>query len=290
MKPAHLRADNSKPLKTQLIKWIGNKQRFANEIISHFPDKFETYYEPFLGSGAVLGTLSPSKGYGTDIFQPLMGIWGALSENPDELVKWYTERYLRFTDSADKRGVYEDIKASFNANPNPADFIFLTRSCYGGVIRFRKDGYMSTPLGIHNPISPESFSKRVTIWNERTRGTIFRCCDFRETIGRAKKNDLIYCDPPYVDSQSILYGAQDFTLNTLFDELERAKSRGVFLVLSIDGSKKSGQKKVDIDFPRDLFLQTKLVNCGSSMLRRFQTEGEKAVGELVSDQLLLSWR
>lgn len=50
-----------KPFKSQLLKWIGNKQRFAHEIISYFPNKFGTYHEPFLGSGAVLGVLSPKK-------------------------------------------------------------------------------------------------------------------------------------------------------------------------------------------------------------------------------------
>jgi DNA adenine methylase len=58
--------------------------------------------------------------------------------------------------------VYEQIKASYNKSPNGADLLFLTRSCYGGVVRFRKaDGYMSTPCGIHNPISPQSFARRV---------------------------------------------------------------------------------------------------------------------------------
>ncbi|MEP7291639.1 MAG: DNA adenine methylase, partial [Chloroflexota bacterium] len=52
---------NVKPLTTQFLKWIGNKQRFAPTIISYFPSKYGTYYEPFLGSGAVLGTLAPSS-------------------------------------------------------------------------------------------------------------------------------------------------------------------------------------------------------------------------------------
>ena len=50
---------NGKPFKLQLLKWIGNKQRFAHEIISYFPGKYDGYYEPFVGSGAVLGTLAP---------------------------------------------------------------------------------------------------------------------------------------------------------------------------------------------------------------------------------------
>src|SRR4051812_44371316 len=47
-----------KPFTKQLLKWIGNKQRFAHEIVSYLPDEFGTYYEPFIGSGAVLATLS----------------------------------------------------------------------------------------------------------------------------------------------------------------------------------------------------------------------------------------
>ena len=50
-----------RPFKLQLLKWVGNKQRFANEIISYFPVGFNRYIEPFLGSGAVLATLSPAK-------------------------------------------------------------------------------------------------------------------------------------------------------------------------------------------------------------------------------------
>ena len=41
------------PFHTQLLKWIGNKQRFAHEIAAYFPTDVKTYFEPFLGSGAV---------------------------------------------------------------------------------------------------------------------------------------------------------------------------------------------------------------------------------------------
>jgi hypothetical protein len=38
----------AKPFRTQLLKWVGNKQKQAGAIISHFPKTFGTYYEPFL--------------------------------------------------------------------------------------------------------------------------------------------------------------------------------------------------------------------------------------------------
>ena len=47
------------PFNTALLKWIGSKQRVAHEIISYFPIEFGTYFEPFLGSGGILGTLIP---------------------------------------------------------------------------------------------------------------------------------------------------------------------------------------------------------------------------------------
>src|SRR5262249_31693452 len=53
------------PFRQQLLKWIGSKQRFAHEIVSLFP-RFRRYWEPFLGSGAVLGTLAPKQAVASD--------------------------------------------------------------------------------------------------------------------------------------------------------------------------------------------------------------------------------
>ena len=275
------------PFKTQLLKWIGNKQRFAHEIISYFPAEYGTYVEPFLGSGAVLGTLAPKKAVASDACPPLAGIWGLLHANPDRLIESYRERWIAF--QSDGPGTFEAIKASFNRSPNAEDMLFLSRSCYGGVIRFRRDGYMSTPIGVHRPVSPESLAARVGLWAERTQGVAFACADFENTMEAAQKGDLIYCDPPYSDTQAILYGAQDFTLERLLAAIDRAKQRGVFVALSIDGHKKSGSKQCDIPLVEGLFETSCLVNCGRSMLRRFQMGGQTLESEVVADRLLLTW-
>jgi DNA adenine methylase len=192
------------PLNGQLLKWVGNKQRFAHEIISYFPARFATYFEPFLGSGAVLGTLAPEKAVGSDGFKPLMEIWQTLQRDPTTLKQWYAERWQMMT-HGDKVTEYERIKAAYNANPNGADLVFLCRACYGGVVRFRQaDGYMSTPCGVHTPISPSAFSRRVDIWHQRTAGAEFLLLDYEEAMDMAKAGDLIYCDPPYSHSQAIL--------------------------------------------------------------------------------------
>lgn len=277
------------PLSAQLLKWIGNKQRFAHEIVAFFPPAFKTYYEPFLGSAAVLATLAPANAVGTDVFPPLIEIWRTLHDNPTMLKRWYGERWQLMHDG-DKVAAYEKVKAAYNSRPNGADLLFLCRACYGGVVRFRKaDGHMSTPCGIHKPIPPEAFSRRVDEWRKRTRGTVFRVERYDEAMAKSSQGDLIYCDPPYQDSQSILYGAQGFDLQRLFGAIQECASRGVYVALSIDGTKRSGNLICNIPIPKGLFKREVYVNCGRSMLRRFQMEGRTLEGEVVADRLLLSY-
>lgn len=148
---------------------------------------------------------------------------------------------------------------------------------------------MSTPCGVHTPISPAAFNKRVDMWRARTKRVTFRCMDFEPAMNEARSGDLIYCDPPYQYTQSIIYGAQSFSLQRLMDTIERCKSRGVYVVLSIDGTKRSGDVICDIPMPDGLFVREALVNCGRSMLRRFQKGGETLETEVVADRLLLTY-
>ena len=277
------------PPKSQLLKWVGNKQRFASEITRYFPINYKTFYEPFLGSGAVMATLAPTRGVGSDAFLPLIEIWQQLKSNPEELIDWYAEHRNKIK-SDNKKEIYEEVRASFNKKHNGKDFLFLTRSCYGGIVRFRKnDGYMSTPCGPHMPISVESFTKRVFDWSSRMKNVEFINSDYKHIFENAKEGDLIYCDPPYSHSQGILYGAQSFELKELFLEIEKAKNRGIKVALSIDGSKKSGNYLCDLPIPENVFEEEIFISVGRSMLRRFQMEGETLEEELVSDRLLLNY-
>ncbi len=275
------------PFKQQLLKWVGNKQRFAHEIAAFFPERFGTYFEPFLGSAAVLGTLIPSRALGSDAFEPLIGIWRTLKREPSLLVAWYAKR-IAMRHELGKENAYDEILASYNAKPNAADFVYLSRACYGGVVRFRKDGYMSTPCGPHEPVPVKSFTERVAVWSRRVRGADFERLDYREAMGRAKAGDLIYCDPPYSDTQAILYGAQEFRFSELLTVIAECKERGVIVALSHDGTKKSGTVMCGVSIPKGLFKREVAVNVGRSMLRRFQREGETLEDEVVYDRLLLT--
>lgn len=281
-----------------LLKWIGNKQRFANTIISYVPDTFKNYYEPFLGSGAVLAELLMQDStkmfprfehaYGSDILPFLIDIFNSVKGNPDGIIEYYSKEITAYY--RDPETQYEVIRDRFNQNHNAFDFCLLSRTCYSGVIRFRKDdGYMSTPRGAHKPISPTVFEKRVSLWSDLVQKAEFSVESFETAMSKPQQGDIVYCDPPYTHSQSIIYGAQEFNVQRLWDKIAECKSRGAHVMLSINGTRESRKKDISVDIPKGLFEREILVNCGTSMIDRFQNAGKGMTDEVVHDKLLLTW-
>lgn len=281
-----------------LLKWIGNKQRFASTIVSYMPTTFNNYYEPFLGSGAVLAELLMQDdtnlyphfdhAYGSDILPFLIEIFRSIKDNPDEIIEYYRKEISAYYENPEKR--YEMIRNRFNQKHNAYDFCLLSRTCYSGVIRFRKaDGYMSTPKGPHSPIKPSVFANRVAIWSGLIQKADFYTESFEEAMMKPQHGDVVYCDPPYTHSQSIIYGAQDFNINSLWDKIAECKERGVCVMLSMNGTRESKKKDISIDIPAGLFERELIVNCGTSMIDRLQNSGKDMIDEVVHDKLLLTW-
>ena len=269
-----------------LFKYIGNKYRSAERIVNSFPTEYGIYYEPFFGSGAVLGQLRPQRSIACDVCKPLIDLWRLVQTHPQSLVDSYTANWTAY--QKNRQQAYDVAKDRFNNRNNPHDFLFVSRACYGGVIRFRKDGYLSTPLGPHNIISPSSFAVRLDCWRKAVKNTIFLHSDYAEVVSEAGENDIVYCDPPYVDCQKILYGAQNFDVAEMYGHLRRAKAKGAFVALSIDGVKRSGDKVISVLPPRDLFEVESYLSLGGSMLKRFWRGGGDVIDEHVKDRLLLS--
>ena len=281
-----------------LLKWIGNKQRFASVIVANMPTIFNNYYEPFLGSGAVLAellmqddtSLYPhfNHAYGSDILPFLIDIFRSVKENPNKIIEYYSKEISSYYENPEEQ--YELIRNRFNQDHNAFDFCLLSRTCYSGVIRFRKaDGYMSTPKGPHNPIKPSVFANRVALWSNLIQKADFYTESFEKAMAKPQQGDVIYCDPPYTHSQSIIYGAQDFNINILWNKIAECKDRGAYVMLSINGSRESKKKDISIDIPTGLFDRELTVNCGTSMIDRLQNSGKDMVDEVVHDKLLLTW-
>ncbi|MBQ6343054.1 MAG: DNA adenine methylase [Anaerolineaceae bacterium] len=281
-----------------LLKWIGNKQRFAETIVSYMPESFNNYYEPFLGSGAVMAELlfaDRSKfyphvkhAYGSDALPFLIDLFRLVKNNPQSISDYYEKEINDYYSRPDEK--YIEIRNRFNSEHNPWDFCVLSRTCYSGVIRFRKnDGYMSTPRGPHKPICPETFTDRVKLWNSLLEKADFENENYTNAMDKAIRGDVIYCDPPYTHSQGIIYGAQSFDINILFEKIKECKDRGVKVILSINGMRDDRKVDISVAPPKGLFERRMFINCGTSMIDRLQHSGEEMKNKSVDDQLLLTW-
>jgi DNA adenine methylase len=271
----------------QILKWVGNKFRYAEAIAQHLPYDLGDYYEPFVGTGAVLATLAPESAVAGDALPLLIDLLRMVQEDPAPLVSNYAA--CREELLARGREAYEEIKARYNASPNPEDLLVVSRTCYGGVMRFTRNGKISTPMGPHRPMPADKLDRYMIEWQERLRGTRFVSQSFELTMALAGSGDTIYCDPPYLHGQSILYGAQDFKLETLWDSVAAAVERGARVAVSADGYRRSGTKTIDLGLPDGLFARELLIERGGCMLRRFQLTGGLMDSELVADRLLLTW-
>lgn len=262
------------------------------------PEQFNNYYEPFLGSGAVLAQLLYldqisllhhfNHAYASDTLPFLIDIFNIVKNDPQSLINYYNEQISAYYISPDE--CYKQIRDRFNKENNPYDFCLLSRTCYSGVIRFRKaDGYMSTPRGPHSPIKPKSFEERVILWNSLIQKTDFLNQSFNIIMDQPTDGDVVYCDPPYTHSQNIIYGAQGFKIEELWQKIFECKQRGAKVLLSINGSRESKKKDISVRYPEGLFVREIIVDCGTSMIDRLQSTGSDMADETVHDKLLLTW-
>lgn len=276
-----LQQDNKRKI-PQLLKWVGNKQKFAETISQQIPFHFNKYIEPFVGIGAIMGTIKPKNGIAGDILEPLIDFWKIVKNDPEKITVAYRDYYRDYQKNRDD--AYNNAKRRYNNKSNPYDLLFISRSCYAGVMRFTLNGSISTPIGPHNIISPDTFEKRVRIWNKTIQNIEFYSQDFEKTMELSEEGDVVYCDPPYYYGQSILYGAQKFDFDRLWDSIEECKNRDVKVLLSFDGKAKQG-----FEIRKDLFARFCPIDRGYCMLNRFKRKGMDMNGFELHDWLFSTW-
>jgi len=161
------------------IKWSGSKRSQAKMIVKEIKkNQFATYYEPFLGSGAILGELNPSRAIGGDIYGPLIGLWLDIRDSPDEVVKNYRLQWQKLQDQG--HTYFYEVRNRFNKNHDPRDLLFLSRTCVNGLIRFNAKGEFNNSLHhSRKGMNPDTLEKIITRWSEVIQHDEFLCGDYR---------------------------------------------------------------------------------------------------------------
>lgn len=263
-----------------VIKWSGSKRSQAEKIISYMPKEINCYYEPFVGGGSILYALNPEKSICGDICEPLIGLWNKIKHKPNELAEEYRLRWTRLQE--DGYTVFYDIRNSFNMNHNPADLLFLSRTCVNGLIRFNAKGEFNNTLHHTRPgIAPDRLKKIIFDWSARITNVSFIHSDYRETTKTAKEGDLIYLDPPYFHTRGRYYGTIEYA--PFLEYLENLNKRGIKYILSFDGIR--GDSNYIVSLPKNLYKRHELLPSGNSSFKKVMDKESQQVYE----SLYLNW-
>lgn len=254
-----------------LIRWIGTKRVQANEIVKQFPDEIATYYEPFLGGGAVLYELLksdiPVKRFRcSDTCAPLIGLWQQIRSDPATLQQRYEEMWDMLRSQG--QDYYLEVRDRFNESHDPCDFFFILRTCRNGFVRFNQKGKFT--VGFHhkrNGLPPKEVHALLQDWHRLLMkyDVTFTVRDYREVSTRVR--DLLYLDPPYPYQTEIYSGKFDH--GELWEWM--ARQRGSYL-LSLNGFVDGEDRRLEV--PDNLYDEELQIDAGIGSLN---TKGARHV-------------
>ena len=231
---------NAKP--KPFVKWVGGKRQLLRqfrELGLYPPEDFNpitnTYYEPFVGGGAVFFDLLPKNAELSDLNNELVITYNVIKNNVDELIQslqkhiYDKEYYLEVR--AKKIDDLSDVEVA-------SRFIFLNRTGFNGLYRVNKSGQFNVPFGRYNNpvICDEDNLRRVS---DALQDVTITHHDYKNVLKAAKSGDFIYLDPPYypinATSSFTSYTAEGFLekeQTELRDTFVKLHKKGCFVMLS----------------------------------------------------------
>ncbi len=240
------------------LKWAGGKRQLLPEIKKYIPKKFNTYYEPFLGGGAILFNLQPKNATINDSNPELINCYEVIKDSLDELIEdlkkhQNEESYYYEMRELDRTNRYKD---NYDEVERASRIIYLNKTCYNGLFRVNSQGQFNVPFGRYkNPnILDEAVLKAVSKYLNNNQVIIYNT-DFEKSVMKAKKGDLVYFDPPY-DPVSHTASFTGYDVNG-FDKEEQKRLKSVFDDLTSRGCK-ALLSNAHTDFIVDLYSNYKI--------------------------------
>ncbi|KWT91056.1 DNA adenine methylase [Candidatus Magnetominusculus xianensis] len=188
------------------IKCQGIKSKLVPLILANSPHLNEmAWIEPFMGSGVVGLNARPVKALFSDINPHLINFYNALKSKSitPESTRLYLEKEGRLLKEQGET-YYYSVRERFNREKDPMDFLFLSRSCFNGMIRFNSKGWFNVPFCRKSNRFAIAYITKIVNQIARFYNVLsncswsFTCQDFETTISSATEKDFIYCDPPYL--------------------------------------------------------------------------------------------
>lgn len=203
-----------------IIKYCGGKSREIKYFAKYFPDSFETYYEPFLGGGAVFFEFMPKQAFLSDSNRQLMDFYKDFSKhytrirrelealaaefrlnqreyelektiNPKEhVVNRNENRYYLFRSAMNGHRYCDYSSATI--------YYYINRLAYAGLTRFNSKGEFNAPFGHYKKFSIENADLSHAQLLQQAE---LKCCKYKYAFERAcgadSTKNFMFLDPPY---------------------------------------------------------------------------------------------
>ncbi len=174
------------------LKWAGGKRWLVDNHLYLLQTEYNSFIEPFLGSGAAFFKLTPQSAILSDKNADLIETYIAIKQDWKKV-----KSKLNFHHNRHSKDYYYKVRSSRPRDPayKAAKLIYLNRACWNGLYRVNLKGQFNVPIGTKTNIVLESddFEKTAALLSNTQ---IFNC-DFETSIDKAKSNDLVFVDPPY---------------------------------------------------------------------------------------------
>ena len=226
------------------VKWAGGKRQIIDKLKKYVPEEFNTYYEPFIGGGALLFELSPKRAVINDSNEELMNVYRCLCDE-DKFKKMCN--VLNGYEKEHSEEFYYEIrnkdrnKSSYNRLADytrAARTIYLNKACFNGLYRVNRKNEFNVPFGKKTKVNTYEGGNLITVSNYLTMNDVtILSVDFEEALKGAGKGDFVYFDPPYDSDNGTFtsytedgFGKEEQKrLAKVFKELDE---RGVYVMLS----------------------------------------------------------
>lgn len=199
-----------------LLKYRGGKSRELPHLIKHIPQNYDTYFEPFLGGGALFFHLEPERAIINDINSKLISFYNSVKYDFDKLKKELLEIERIYNSN---RRVFEELKSMtpekrvedrnesfyyemrdmFNElTPKKYSdallYFFINKTAYSGMIRYNARGEFNVPYGRYSNLNTSLVTEA---HRKLLASTEIYNLDYSEIFKMATKDDFMFLDPPY---------------------------------------------------------------------------------------------
>ncbi|HEY9646740.1 MAG TPA: DNA adenine methylase [Chroococcidiopsis sp.] len=176
------------------LKWAGGKGRLLDQYDAFIPERFDTYYEPFLGGGAVFFYLLPNRSKLMDINPELVNVYRCVRNQVERLIKVLFEHQQNHS-----KEYYYFVRANPGSSEieRAARLIYLNRTCFNGLYRENSRGHFNVPMGSYKDpriCNPELLRAASATLKWAT----INVQSFESVLDDAHgPRDFVYFDPPY---------------------------------------------------------------------------------------------